>query len=244
MSATHTYQATPRTGLGKHHVRKLRAGGLVPVTVSRSGKGSQHLALDTKQASHLAAHVVHLCHIEVDGNPFTALRGQVDRDCLSDAIRHIDLLLVDEKSEIKVDVAVVPDARECPGVKAGGIVEQRLRQVKVKCRADTIPDSIAIDLSEVQIMQSVTADKLKMPKGVTMITPPRTIVLSVVLPRGLKKAEDEAAAATTEGAAAAAAAPAAGEPGKEGAAAPAAAKDATTKDAAAKPAAGKDAKKK
>ena len=50
---------------------------------------------------------------------------------------------VDEKSEIKVDVAIVPDARDCPGVKAGGIVELRARKIKVICKANAIPDFAA-----------------------------------------------------------------------------------------------------
>lgn len=212
MSITHTYTAQPRTSLGKHASVKLRAAGCVPVTVSRRGKESQHLQLDVKQAENLVANVIHLCKVEVGGKSVTTLKGAVVRDCLKDYLQHIDLIEVDEKSEIKVDVSVVPDARNCPGVKAGGIVEQRLRKVKVKCPAGAIPDAIPLDLGAVQILQTVYAKSLTMPKGVTMVTNAKVPVLSVVIPRGLKKAEEAAAAATAEGAAAPAAA-AAAKPG-------------------------------
>lgn len=232
MSTTHSYTAQPRTALGKHAAAKLRSGGLVPVTLSRPGKESQHLQLDAKQAGHLVANVVHLCTVEVGGAKVTALKGEISRDCLKDNIQHIDLVEVDGHSEIKVDVAVVPDARNCPGVKAGGIVEQRLRKVKVKCKADAIPDSIGLDLGEVQILQTVYAKSLAMPAGTTLLTNPKLPVLSVVIPRGMKKDDAAAAAAAgTEGDAAAKAAPAAG--------------DAKAGDAkAATPAAKADAKKK
>jgi large subunit ribosomal protein L25 len=122
---------------------------------------------------------------------------------MTDRIKHIDLQEVDENSEIKVDVAVVPDSRNCPGVKAGGIVELRARTVKVRCRANAIPDQLPVDLSEVQLQDSITVSKITLPKGVTLITSTKTLLLSVVIPRGMKAAADEAAAA--------AAAPAEGE---------------------------------
>jgi large subunit ribosomal protein L25 len=213
MSSNHTiYPTKPRSGLGSSAATKLRAGGVVPLTLNRGGKPSQHLAIDEKSANHLAANVVHLCTVEVEGKKLTVLRGEIAKDCLTDRIKHIDLQEVDEHSEIKVDVAVVPDARNCPGVKAGGIVELRSRTVKVKCKADAIPDHLTIDLSDVELQQSIPVSKLTLPKGMTLVTPPKTLLLSVVIPRGLKAAAEEAAAAPAEGtvAVAAAAAPAAG----------------------------------
>ena len=203
MSSTHSYATQGRTGLGSIAAVKLRAGGQIPVTINRAGKPSQHVSLDEKLANHLASHVIHLCKVEVEGKQVTALRGEIAKDCLTDRIKHIDLQEVDETSEIKVDVSVVPDARNCPGVKAGGIVELRARTVKVRCKANAIPDQLPVDLSEVQLQESITVSKIILPKGVTLVTSPKTLLLSVVIPRGMKAAADEAAAA--------AAAPAAGE---------------------------------
>jgi large subunit ribosomal protein L25 len=195
MSSTHTYATQARSGLGSSAAVKLRAGGQVPVTINRAGKPSQHVALDEKLANHLAAHVHHLCKVEIDGKQLTALRGEIAKDCMTDRIKHIDLQEVDENSEIKVDVAVVPDSRNCPGVKAGGIVELRARTVTVRCRANAIPDQLPVDLSEVQLQGSITVAKITLPKGVTLITSNKTLLLSVVIPRGMKAAADEAAAA-------------------------------------------------
>lgn len=213
MSTTHTFTAQPRASLGKHATAKLRAAGSVPLTLSRPGKDSQHLQLDVKQAESLVANVVHLCKVEVGGKAVTALKGAVVRDCLKDSLQHIDLIEVDEKSEIKVDVAVVPDARNCPGVKAGGIVEQRLRKVKVKCKASAIPDAIGLNLDQVQILQTVYAKSLTLPQGTTLITNSKLPVLSVVIPRGLKKEEATAAAEGEAKPAAAAAGDAKAAPG-------------------------------
>ena len=240
MSSINTYPVQNRTGLGSSAAINLRKSGIIPMTVSRPGKPSAHLQVDEKSANHLAANVVHLCKLEVDGKSLTALRGAIAKDVLTDKIKHIDLIEVDEKSEIKVDIAVIPDARSCPGVKAGGIVELRARKVTVRCPANAIPDSVIFDLSEVELQQSVNVGALKLPKGVTLVTPVKQLLLSVVIPRGMKALADEADAAKLAAGATVApgATPVAGDAAKAGDAKAPAAGDAK----AAAPAA--DAKKK
>ncbi len=200
MSSIHTYTANARTALGSNAAINLRKAGIVPTTISCPGKPSMHVQMDEKSANHLNQNVVHLCKVEVDGKPVTALRAKVDKDVLTDRIKHIDLIAVDEKSDIKVDVAVVPDVRVCPGLKAGGILELRARTIKVQCKANNIPDSVSVDMSEVQLQQSLNVGSITLPDGMKMITPAKQLLLSIVIPRGLKAADQAAAtAATTEG---------------------------------------------
>ena len=209
MSAIHSYPATLRTAFGGTAAKVVRAAGQVPVTISRPGKPSLQVQVDNKTAEKINAEVIHLAKITVGTDTVTVVRSSIERHPLKDNILHIDLIEVDEKSEIKVDVAVAVDARNCPGVKAGGIVEQRLRKVKVKCPAGAIPDSIGLDISNVALQQTVYASALTMPAGVKLVTPPRLPVLSVVITRGMKKVDDAAATAAAGAPAAKAAAPAA-----------------------------------
>lgn len=235
MSTPLTFAAKPRASLGTIATSKLRKEGLVPATLSRPGQPSLHFSFDLKVANEIDTKVAHLCRIDLEGQQSTALRGEVIKDCVTDKITHIDLIAVDEKSEIIVSVAVIPDARNCPGIKAGGIVEMRQRTIKVKCKATAIPDALSINLDEVQLTGVVLVEKVSLPAGTTLVTPGKTTLLSVVIPRGLKvveeaKAADGAAAATTAAATAEGGkAPAAGA---EGGKAPAGdAKAAPAKDA-------------
>lgn len=211
-SSMHTYEAEGRTALGTTSARKLRTAGRVPVTVNKRGAPSKHLSISSDQAHHLAANVVHLCKVKIGADEIIALRGEITNHCLEDYIEHIDLQEVDEAGEITVDVAVRLKADNCPGVKAGGIVEQSLRMVRVRCPSKAIPDAIEFSLDEVQVQETVYAKSLPMPKGVTMVTKPGISILSVVIPRWMKKAEDETAAADGTTPVAAAATPAAGAP--------------------------------
>jgi large subunit ribosomal protein L25 len=217
MSATHTYTATIRAALGTTATKALRASGQVPVTISRPGQDSLHVSLDNKQAEHLAHHVVHLAKVAIDGKETTVLKGDISRHPLKDNILHVDLLLVDEKSQIKVDVAVIPDGRNCPGLKAGGLIEQRLRKVKVLCAATAIPDSITLKLDDVALEQTVYAKSLEMPAGVKMVTRANLPVLSILIPRGMRKDVVAAEAAAATPAAGATAAASAAAPAKDAA---------------------------
>jgi large subunit ribosomal protein L25 len=248
-AATHTYAAEPRIATGTKAATKLRKAGKVPLTLTKRGQPSQLFTMDAKAATELHRNVIHLCKLEVGGKTITALRAEIATNCLSDQVEHIDLIEVDEQSEIKVDVSVVPDARDCPGVKAGGIVELRARKIKVLCKAGAIPDSLTLSLNEVQITETVFADQVQLPAGVKLAVPAKTPVLTVVIPRQMLKAEEMVVAKPVEGAEAAAGA--AGAEAKPGDAKPGDAKagdakpgDAKAGDAKAGDAKAGDAKKK
>jgi large subunit ribosomal protein L25 len=199
----------------------------VPVTINKRGAPSRHATIAKDQAAHLIKNVVHLCKVKIGKDEITALKGAVATHCLEDYVEHIDLQEVDAKSEIAVEVALLLKSDDCPGVKSGGIVEQRLRTLKVRCPANAIPDVIEVDLSKVEVMASLYVKDIVLPKGITLATRKDLTVLSIVIPRWMKKDEAEAtAAAGTEGAAA---------PAEGAAAAGAAAKPGDPKAAAAKP---------
>lgn len=227
MSAMHTYEAEARTAVGTTASIKQRKAGRVPVTINKRGAPSRHATIAKDQAAHLIKNVVHLCKVKIGKDEITALKGAVATHCLEDYVEHIDLQEVDAKSEIAVEVALLLKSDDCPGVKSGGIVEQRLRTLKVRCPANAIPDVIEVDLSKVEVMASLYVKDIVLPKGITLATRKDLTVLSIVIPRWMKKDEAEAtAAAGTEGAAA---------PAEGAAAAGAAAKPGDAKAAAAKP---------
>lgn len=201
MSTTLAFVAAPRTALGTRAARRQRAGGQVPITISRRGAPSRHALLPVEQAERLAREVRHLCTLELAGERLTVLKGEVARHCVEDYIQHIDLIHVDPDSEVTVQVALRLKADDCPGVKAGGIIEQRMRSIRVRCRADAIPDAIEVDLSKQQLMTSLLVRDIALPAGVKLATRPELVVLSIVVPRWLKKAEGEAAKAAQAAAA-------------------------------------------
>ena len=107
-----------------------------------------------------------------------------------------------------------------PGVKRGGAVNIVTHTVEVVCPADAIPESIDVDISELDISHSKHLNEVTLPKGIRVVGRPDMTLVTVVPPSGYAEELKAAAEAAAAAAAAAEAAAAAGvAPGAEGAAA-------------------------
>lgn len=188
-----TIKAQARSEFGRRAAAKYRAAGSVPTTVLRSGDDSVHLLVDEHQAEATIASGALTVVVEVEGSePATALVRDVSRNCINDRLEHIDLLQVDPDSVVKVDVPVSPITLNCPGIKAGGLLEQMVRSLRVRCAVKDIPKAIEVDLSGVGIAQTVYVENLTPPAGVTLLSPGRTALMTVLKTRAMKKAEAQA----------------------------------------------------
>jgi large subunit ribosomal protein L25 len=151
-----------------------------------------HVTLDELEADKLLKSRALTCVVTVDGTERTSLVRDADRDCLTDRLVHVDFLEVNPESQVTVEVPLSPWTINCPGIKAGGLLEQMVRKIKVRTAVASIPESISVDLSSVGIAETVYAKDVPMPEGVTLVTPERTALMSVLKTRAMKKAEAEA----------------------------------------------------
>jgi len=166
------------------------------------------------------------------------LTHEMQIDPMTDQIMHIDFLKINMEEEIRTKIAI-SFVGEPQGVKLdGGILVHSLRQLEIKCLPGNIPDKITVDVSALNIGQSLRVSDIVTPAGITIVTPKDEPVAIVTQP---SKDEEPAAAAAVEGAAAEAGAEGAAAAGTEGAAA---APAAGTPDTKAKAATADDAKAK
>ena len=224
----------------KGALRQLRLAGQIPAVVYGGQKEPQRLALDLKNFVRLLkGHGTNvLMNLKLDGGAEVVLVKDVQRDVLSHDVIHVDFQRISMTEKIEVNVPLVLSG-DAPGVKVGGgIMEHILRNLRVRCLPTDIPDSIAVNVTALQINQGIKVKDLVLPSGVEGLNDKDSLVVNIVAP-----AEEETTTAT-----AAAAAPGATEPeviakGKkpeEGEEAAAGAKAPAGGKAA--PAAGKDAK--
>ncbi|HPW44755.1 MAG TPA: 50S ribosomal protein L25 [bacterium] len=133
---------------------------------------------------------------------------------------HLDFQAISITDKIEVEVPIEITGKSV-GVKEGGVLEQMRRTLLVKALPDRIPASIALDITDLNIGDSVHADEIKLPEGVEYPSKMNYAVVAVVPPTKVEEVAAVTAAAPVEGAAAApaegaaAAAPAAA-PAKEG----------------------------
>lgn len=238
-AATKTLAVAVRNGTGKGAARSVRREGQVPGVIYGGGEAAEPISINYKEIHKLiyAGHfLTTIVELDIDGRKERVIPRDYQLDVIKDTPIHVDFLRLRAGSKLKVAVPVhVINHEAAPGIKRGGAVNLVQHAIEMTVPADNIPDSITIDLSGLDISDSVHISHVTLPEGCRPTIRDRDFtVLTITAPTVM--AEEPAVAAV-----AAAAAPAAGKaaaPAKGGAPAAAAAKPAAAKPAA-KPAAKK-----
>ena len=181
-----TVRAESRTGRGKNDARRLRARGMVPLTVYGGGGEAVSAAAPLRElAAILRSESGHntIFTLDVEGvgaSEVLFLDRQIDP--VRGRLVHADLrrLVRGEKVEVTVPLHLVGEPE---GVRLeGGILEQLLREVEIRCPPRDIPDSIDADVSALKVHDVLHVSDLTVGETVEILTAPETVVatLSVI----------------------------------------------------------------
>lgn len=213
-------KAERRTALGRNRTQSLRAQGWMPAVVYGEGQESVSISIsEWELEQHVKAHH-RVFQLDIGGQAQAAFLQEVAWHATTDRPLHADFKRIDLNKPIEADVEVALAGHPVGLSKGGTLIKDHIL-VKVRCLPTAIPDSIAHDVSKLEIDDYVQAGQLAMPAGVTLLTPPNTAVCHVA-----KIVVQEVAApapvVAAEGAAAAPAADGKAAPAADGKAAPAA----------------------
>lgn len=238
MSKIIKLKATARGGAGKGAARAVRRQGLIPGVVYGDKKEPQNISFvynELQPHVNTGRFMSTLVDLEVDGTVVRAIPRDIQFEPVRDFISHVDFLRLGKNARIHVEVPVhFKNHADSPGLKKGGVLNIVRHEIDLYCPADFIPDEILIDLTGLEIGQSIHASAVKLPENVTHAIRERDFTIATIASAaGLKEEEEAAAAAETPAtevpataqkapAAAPGAAPAAGKDAKGAAAAPAA----------------------
>lgn len=160
-----------RTKLGKGPNRRLRASGMVP-GILYDGKGTNtpvkvELVPLQKAWSTVSNTQVFDLVVEKDGKSETlpALIWRLTHEPIKGFPEHVDFYGVDLDKDVRVTVPFEL-VGEAVGVKNGGILEQPRDGIDVICKPMAIPESIVIDISELDIMDAIHIEDVEFPEGV------------------------------------------------------------------------------
>ncbi len=229
-------KAEQRSATGRSAVRKLKARGVVPAIIYGAKDKPQPLQVSARDINAMLSHASGeniLVELEIAGEKSnrTALVQEIQHSPVGGAILHIDFHAVSMDQAIQTDVPLEPIGVP-EGVKTfGGLLEQSLRSLAIECLPRDLPDRITVDVSKLNIGDSIHVRDIHLPSGVAAKVQADLTAFSVLAPVVEEEpvvAEAEAAAGPEvikekkeEGEAAAAAGPGAKEEGpKEKAAAP------------------------
>lgn len=182
-----------RENVGKRDAKELRYEGKVPA-VLYGGKEQYHFAVSAADLKSLVyTPDVHFVDLDLDGKKFQAIVQEIQFHPLNDQIRHIDFLELNDKKEVTMLIPVKLTGTS-PGVRAGGKLIQKLRTLRVKSLPANMPQVIEVSLNSLEVGKSVRVREVKLDDAKVLNNSDDTIV-SVVMSRALRQAEQEAKAA-------------------------------------------------
>jgi large subunit ribosomal protein L25 len=137
-----------------------------------------------------------LVEIEIDGKTYKCILKDMQFHPVTDNLLHMDFLELVDGQSLKVDIPIHIKGL-AQGVKTGGQLYQKLRTVKIKTTPEYLVDELLVDVSELELGQSIRVRDIEMGEGMEMMTTPGIPVASVEVPRALRslEAEEEEAAA-------------------------------------------------
>ncbi len=206
MAKTQSLKAESRQRTGSGVLNQLRREGYLPSVVYGGGQENANVKVNTKALRDLLAHSASsniLIELELDsGKTQTAFLQDVQSDPLTGNLVHADFLAVSDNTKINASIPVVLHG-EPVGVKAGGIMEQMIKDLDITCSPKNLPETLEADISELNVGDSLTVGGVSFPEGVEPVLAADVLVAIVNESRTTKSAaatgeEESAPAAESE----------------------------------------------
>lgn len=167
--------AEPRQALGKGASRRLRReSNQVPAIMYGGDESPLSLSFSHNQLSKALeneAFYSHILTIHLDGKKHQAVLKDLQRHPFKPRILHMDLLRITGKEKITMNVPLhFTGEDKAPGVKLNsGIVSHILTSIEVRCLPADLPEYIEVDLSNLNIDESIHLSQLKLTKGIELV---------------------------------------------------------------------------
>ncbi|MCA8951641.1 MAG: 50S ribosomal protein L25 [Planctomycetes bacterium] len=183
-------KAEPRTAKGRNQLVRLRREGWMPAVVYGEGGEAVSIAISEWELDqHVKAHHK-VFALEIGSTKETALLQEVAWHTLNDRPLHADFLRIDLSKPIEAQVEVSTIGHPV-GLSKGGMLMKDHLMVEVRCLPTAMPDGIELDVSKLDVGDSVQAGALPLPEGVELVSPADMTICHVVGARASATAEGE-----------------------------------------------------
>jgi len=156
-------EVVSRKSTGSRESRRLRRQGLVPAVLYGHGEKCVDLAAKREALEAVVRHGSRV--VELKGAVKTsALVRELQWDTFGVEPIHVDFLRVSSSDRVRIKVPV--DLKgECPGQRAGGVVNLLLHEIELECTADAVPEKIHAQIGRLEIGGAIKVHDLDLPKG-------------------------------------------------------------------------------
>lgn len=194
---------TVRENTGTGAARAARRGGAVPAVIYGGERGPVPVELrknEVLKALNSGQFLSNMIEISHKGEKQTVITKDVQFHPLTDMPVHIDLYRVDKNTVIDVEVNVTFTGDELsPGIKRGGILNVVRHAIEVSCPAGSIPDTITVDISEMDIGDSKHISEVTLPENVKPTINRDFTIATIVSSRASKEDDEEEGGEEEEG---------------------------------------------
>ncbi|WP_372774188.1 50S ribosomal protein L25/general stress protein Ctc [Mangrovibacterium sp.] len=183
-----------REAIGKKDAKKLRNESKVPCVLYGAEEPIHFKADAAEFRKVIYTPNVYLIDLNIAGKESKAIMQDIQFHPVEEKILHVDFLKVQEDKPIKIEVPVKVEGY-AKGMREGGKMKLNLRRLKVKGLAAHIPDSITINIDELELGQSVKVNQVKV-ENLEIMNSPSIPVVTIMVTRAARAAMNAAAAAT------------------------------------------------
>jgi large subunit ribosomal protein L25 len=167
-----------RKDRGSRKAQEMRAQGKIPGVIYGLGKEPVSIVLPGPESLAVLQSGSHIMEVALEGKAEKMLIQEVQYDYLQANLEHIDLLRIDPKKKVHVKVAL--EFRGTPkGAKEGGILETQTTTVEVEVSPLHIPDSIRVNVENMELHDILHAKEVVLPEGVKLLDYPEKIICQV-----------------------------------------------------------------
>ena len=190
------FECEPRKRSGTGGSRAVRRDGWVPAVIY--GGDAEPMNIKMKYNEVLKAYntgnlIDVMSIVKLEGKDQQVIGRDIQVDPIKDLPMHVDLMRVDAKTRVTVNVPVrFLNEETCPGLKAGGVLNVVRHEVEVVAPATSIPEALEFDLAAKELSDTINISDTNLPDGVAAtITDRDFTIATIAAPSGLKSQESE-----------------------------------------------------
>ncbi|WP_407272205.1 50S ribosomal protein L25/general stress protein Ctc [Radiobacillus sp. PE A8.2] len=187
-----TLNADPRKDLKKSYTKKIRQAGRIPAVVYGKDNEARTLSVDSIQLLKTIRDEGRnaIISLNVDGSSVDVMLHEYQVDPLKDELIHADFYVVNMSQEMDVEVPIHLDG-EAQGSKDGGVLQQPLYNLAVRAKPADIPEEIKIDVSKMEVGDTITVSDLKEGRNYEIMEDESTTIVTISAPDAGTTEEEE-----------------------------------------------------
>lgn len=179
-----TIEAQRRPARPKALKTKLRKQGRVPGVFYGNRKSPELVHVDEGELLRCLQHgaATSVIELQLENQTYPVIIREWQRDELKNKLLHVDFYAVEMDEPVDTEVPLVLEG-EPKGVKVGGVLQQQVREVEIRVLPDRIPEALTLDVSKMEIGDTVTLRDVPLPDDVKLLSDPDEVVATVARPQ-------------------------------------------------------------